>query len=277
MKKLIIIILVLAKSMFCTLSAQQNLDLIVTSTGDSIRCSIITVGSDEIHFRLGAGNLITIRQNDVSSYAYNFFSVLQTETPATPATPPPVVSPPVSSPASPSAADMSKRSRFYMMISSGAVDFGSVSFGDVGGLTFAGGLDAAFFLTPWLKAGGKFSVVNANIDFGDTYTYNDMVMFYGAALHGSFGKGAFKVNVCASAGMINWQLLNRVQEGSTIDNTSSTSAGGLFSAGVSYCFAKNIGIGLNVQTIMGSIKNEAENIERKPSGTGATVGIFFSF
>ena len=276
MKKFIIT-LVLLKSLFCTLYAQQNPDLIVTATGDSIRCSIINVGPDEIQFRLGVGSLITIRQNEVSSYEYNFFQGLQTESPVTPASPPSGVSPPASIIVSPATTEKPNRSFFYLMISSGVVDFGSVSFGDVGGFTFAGGADVAFFLTPWLKAGAKFNVVNANIDFGDKYTYSDIVIFYGVALHGSFGKGAFKVNLCASAGMMNWQLSNRALNGSNIDDASSTSTGGLFSAGVSYRFAKNIGIGLNVQTILGSIKNEAENIERTPSGTGATVGIFFSY
>ena len=279
MKVILVITLVLVKSLFCSLYAQQNPDLIVTATGDSIRCNIINVDANEIQFRLGIGNLVTIRHNEISSYSYNFFAGMQTETPATSPT---RVSSTGASATLPSTAVKSKQSRFYMMISSGVVDFGSVSFGDAGGFTFAGGADAAFFLTPWLKAGAKFNVINANIEFsnmyGDMYTYNDMIMFYGAALHGSFGKGAFKINLCASAGMMNWQLSNRALNGIDIDNTSSTSTGGLFSAGVSYRFAKNVGVGLNMQTAMlGNIKNEAENIERKPSGTGAMIGIFFTY
>ena len=259
-KVFLIVTLFLIKS-WCNSYGQQNPDLIVTSTGDSIQCHIINVDAGEIQFRLGAGNLVIIRQNEVASFEYNFYARSQG------------VAPPVST----TSTRKRDRSLFYLMISTGAADFGSVSFGDVGGFTVLGGADAAFFMTPWLKAGLKFSTINAKIDFGDKYTYSDRVMFIAPALYGSFGKNAFKVNACASAGLMNWQLSNQMRDGIHFDNKTSTSVGSLFSVGVSYRFTRHMGVGLNVHTIIGKVKNENENMERNPTGAGGTVGVFFSY
>lgn len=48
-------------------------DLIVTTTGDSLKCKIIEVGDDEIQFRFGkSGNIISINKSEMILYKYNF-------------------------------------------------------------------------------------------------------------------------------------------------------------------------------------------------------------
>jgi hypothetical protein len=57
----------------------QNVDLIVTTTGDSLKCKIIDVGNAEIQFRFGEGQLISIKRSETASYHYNFAPMSETE------------------------------------------------------------------------------------------------------------------------------------------------------------------------------------------------------
>ena len=47
-------------------------DLIVATSGDSLKCKIVEVKPDEIQFRFGAGGIISIPKKEVASYQYNF-------------------------------------------------------------------------------------------------------------------------------------------------------------------------------------------------------------
>jgi len=265
LKRVILIIsLCLIKAWFCPLctygQSNPDPDLIVKTTGDSIQCRILNIDDDGIHYRLGSGNLMSIPQKEVASYALSHFALPYEEWTTGGQLPPKV-----------------RTHVFYFMVSAGTTDFGSVSFGDAGGLTFHGGFDAAFYLQPWLKAGLKFNAINAAIDFGKKYTYSDRVMLIAPALYGSFGKKALKMDVCASFGIMNWRLSNQKRYGIPVDNKSSNATGCYFSIGLTYMFIRNFGIGLNVHTIQGKLQDEAGNMERNPSGMGGSFGLVFSF
>ena len=57
----------------------QDTDLIVTTTGDSLRCKIIDVTNSEVLFRFGIGEVISIKRNETASYEYNFSPVKKVE------------------------------------------------------------------------------------------------------------------------------------------------------------------------------------------------------
>ena len=67
--------------LFCSqlvFAQQQNNDLIVTKTGDSIFCKIIDVNSSEIQFRFDhRGRIITIKREQTVSYTYNYIPLTE--------------------------------------------------------------------------------------------------------------------------------------------------------------------------------------------------------
>ena len=258
-KQLSIFIIFLFFSLFAH-GQSANPDLIVTVTGDSIQCRIINVGDDEIRFRFSSGAIISIKQNEVVSYEYNFAAFRSGRSQAKDLD---------------TQSDRQERAPFYLSLTGGVGAFGSVSFGETDdGFALLLGADAAYFFNSWFGAGIKLNTMSAKVDFGDELTYSDMLMFYGATFHGRFGKNRFKVNVCIAAGEINWKLSNQTRYGNSIEDASHTSFAGFLSTGVSYRFTKNIGAGINLQTLTGAIKEEAQ---RNPAGTGVTMGIVFSF
>ena len=247
---------------FCSLLAYgQNPDLIVTTTGDSIQCIIADVGVNDIQFRIGTGNVISIKLVEVSSYEYNFIRA----SPAVKDTPK----------SKPQKAEKQRDSLpFYFALSGGSSAYGSVSLGETEGLAMLLGADAAYFFNSWIGAGVKFSAMTAKVDFGEKDYYSDMLMFYGGGLYGSFGKGAFNVNICASAGNINWKMSDYVSGGNPVEDATFSAFGCFFSAGVGYQFSKNIGIGLNLQSVVGKM---VHHFERNPAGIGCSLGLNFRF
>jgi len=248
-------------------------DLIVTTTGDSLHCKIMEVTPEQIQFRFGPGRIIPIKRSEVASYKYNF---------------------------APAEADRKTRQSndatagkreknektvsaypsFLVAINGGASTYGTVSFGEIdsGGAALAGA-DFAYFFTSWLGAGLKVNALICNVDFGEKYTYSDMAMLFGPALHARFGKNKFAVTACAAACGINWIVSKQTGDFSTdTSDKSFTSMGALFSAGVSYRFTENLGLGLNVQSALGTVKDKDDiNFERNLTGVGFTLGIHFNF
>ena len=258
----------------CSLCAYgQNPDLIVTVTGDSIRCRIIDAGVNEMQFRFGSGQVISIKRSQVASFEYNYKSEKSRNQGKPGKSEKPVKAP----------ADKGVRpvrmtpdhARFYAALSAGTGSFGSVSFGKTEGSAFLLGADAAYFFKTWIGAGLKLNTISGKVDFGERLTYHDRVMFYGPALHGCFGKNSVNVNVCAAIGGINWKLSNQMRKGVSEDDKSLTTLGGFLSAGVSYRFTKNMGVGFNVQSMLGTAKDDV--IHRNPAGIGCTLGLNFRF
>ena len=57
--------------LICSFAAYGQ-DLIVTTTGDSLRCKIVEVTHEQIQFRFEQGRIIPIKRIEVASYQYNF-------------------------------------------------------------------------------------------------------------------------------------------------------------------------------------------------------------
>ena len=166
---------------------------------------------------------------------------------------------------------------FYLAVTAGVSTFGSVSLGSItnGGSGVFGADIAYFFNSSSFGMGLKLNVGMTEVDFGNSFSYNEMVMFAGPALYGRWGKGAVAFTSCAGVGILNWKW-NVSESGNTRNYDPSSAVGGFLSAGVNYMFTKNVGIGLNVQSILGSVKDD-DGYERKPTGIGATLGFNFRF
>ena len=254
-------------------------DLIVTTAGDSLKCKIVEVKSSEIQFRFGTGGIVTIERNQVASYQYNF-------APTSPATPTKKAEPvkkevATKSPKEPKEKKpSSENSPFYAAFAVGASSYGSYSLAKVNsGGAFLVGADVAYFFSPWLGAGLKLSMSSCEVDFSESFTFKETVTFAGPALYGRWGNETVTFTAGAGAGMLKWKLSNLSDNTGVSkekDAASYTTAGGILSAGVSYMLAQNLGVGLNVQSVLGSAKDKGDN-ERKPAGIGATLGINFRF
>ena len=265
MKQLILLCFVLVYS----LSAYgQDRDLIVTTTGDSLKCKIIEIDSDEIQFRFGTGSIITIKRSEAGSYEYNYYALSSAKgtSKAKQEKNKPVRTP-------------SHRGKlpFYAGITAGSSAYGSVTLGDTKGFAMALGGDAAYFFNDWLGAGIKLNTMICDVDF-DRIKYHEMVMFLGPALYGHFGSNKMVFTVGAGGGMLNWSITK--QENSDVslklNEETSMSAGGFISAGINYMLTRNMGIGLNIQTTFGSVTN-VDDEKRNPTGIGGTLGINFRF
>ena len=262
---------------FCSLAAYGQ-DLIITSTGDSLKCKIIDVSPDEIQFRFGSGNVISIKRSEAASYEYNF-------EPAPTRTRQKEVKTKEKPQRTPSSRTKPANPPVYISLSAGPSLFGKLSFGDTEGMVLALGGDLAYFFNSWLGAGVKLNTLNCTIDFDDL-KYKDMVMFLGPALHARFGQNNFKFNLCAAGGLLNWKLSDA--SGSyKFDDLSHKSFGTYLSAGVGYWFTKNIGVSFNINTMLGSVKDKEDKrffnnnsnypYERKLNNPGGSVGLNIRF
>ena len=243
-------------------------DLIITVTGDSIKCKIIEIGNDDIQIRFGrSGNVISIKRSEMASYEYNFEMASSSEKPV-----------------KASSKEETKKEKparksyppFCAALSAGATTFGSVSFGDMKGFVPEIGADMTYFLNPVFGAGLKLNVAGCNVDFGDIFSYQDVVIFFGAAAYGRFGKDRIFVTAGAGAGGCIWIMKNQLSNDQSLENMSSTAPGGFLSAGVNYMLTPQVGVGLNVQSIISSLKNAA-GYERKAIGIGCNVEFNYRF
>ena len=253
--------------LLCSVGAYGQ-DLIVTTTGDSLKCKIIEIDADEIQFRFGTnGNVISIKKSETAMYEYNFvpapFKVQPKEKKKKEKT---------------QRISSSEHLPYYVAISGGATTFGSISFGEVNCFEMAFGADGAYFFTPWIGAGLKLSATSCDIKFNEPFAYRDIVMFGGGALFGRWEKDRLFVIASAGAGAINWMLMKQVYNEVKRSDKSLISVGGIVSAGVGYSLTPQIGVSFNAQSIIGSVKDkEGENTERNPLGIGCTFGINYRF
>jgi hypothetical protein len=165
---------------------------------------------------------------------------------------------------------------YYAALMAGMSSFGSVSFGNVDGYVLSIGADVAYFLNPWLGAGIKLNTMSCQIDFGETFSYRDMVIFLGPALHGRLGISKISCMVSAGAGGCIWMMRRQISNNTSRDNVSCAAPGGILSAGVNYCLTQQIGVGLNVQSTISTLKNSS-GYERKTKGIGGALGIHYKF
>ena len=246
MKNLIIFALLLCSQIV------YSQDLIITTTGDSLRCKILDVNTDEIQIRFGrTGNVITILKDETVSVEYNYILT------------------------SPESGAASKKP-FFVSVGSGASTFGSLSTGDAerGGATVICA-DAAYFFGAHFGAGLKLNVSSCRVNFSDMFLCNDRVVFCGPALFSSFGKKRLAFAANAGVGVLNWNLSDVRIDDVSIDNKSATSVGAMLSAGVNYKLTPHIGLGARLQSVIGSMR--ADNYERNTSSVGFVLGLNFRF
>jgi len=240
-------------------------DLIITVTGDSLKCKIIEIGYDDIQIRFGkSSDIISIKSSEMASYEYNFELAASEKKP--------LYIPSQEKKEQPATVYLP----YFTALTVGASPFGSVSFGDVEGLMLAFGADMAYFFNPWLGAGIKLNTMSCHIDFGEAFSYRDRVIFLGPALYGRFDISKMTCIASAGAGGCIWMMNHQISNNNSRDNISCTSPGGFLSAGVIYSLTEQFGIGLNIQSAISSMKNACD-YERKPAGIGGTLGINYKF
>ena len=256
--------LLIISFLFCTQFIYGQ-DLIITVTGDSLKCKIIEIGYDDIQIRFGrSSDIISIKRSEMASYEYNY-ELMSSEKK-------PLYVPQQEKIEQPSTDYLP----YFAALTVGVSPFGSVSFGGVEGLVFAFGADMAYFFNPWLGAGIKLNTMSSHIDFGEAFSYKDRVIFLGPALYGRFDISKMTCIASAGAGGCIWMMNHQISNNISRDNISCTSPGGFLSAGVIYSLTEQFGIGLNIQSAFCSMKN-AYDYERKPAGIGGTLGINYKF
>jgi hypothetical protein len=255
----------------------QNPDLIVTVNGDSIKCKIVKTETKEIQFRINNGNIIYINKRQVVTYQRNF------EQPA-PVTTNKKNTPTKNDDVTPhkhendsSKKISAKLPPFYMAFLAGASTFGTYTVGKVNsGGTFNVSADMAYFFTPSLGVGLKLNLGKCDVDFSKYITYNETLIFIGPALYGRWGTNRVAFTASAGGGSLSWKLSNSKFFDVSKNDESHSSLGGFISAGVNVMFTQNVGVSLNINSILGSFEDE-DGYARKPAGLGASLGLNFSF
>ena len=264
MKQLFLLLL-----LFCS-CAINGQDLIVTVSGDSLKCKITEVSPEEIQFRFGQGRVISISRNEVAAFQYNFEpapgknkSGKKTGTDK-------------SGPVSPKKQNKDYLP-FYIGLSGGKSAFGSVSIGEMKSKSpIVFGLDAAGFFSSSIGAGIKFNMANSKVDFGEAGSWSDQIIFVGPGLYGRWIKDKLEFTANASIGALMWKMSDFKVNSALQDAKSATSIGGYLSTGIYYLVSNNVSIGLNLQSAIGKVKVE-DGLERNPAGAGITVGVGVKF
>ena len=240
---------------------QQNHDLIVTTTGDSLFCKIIDVSPSRIQFRFDqSGSVITIRRDETVSHTYNYRPSSGTQTLSD----------------RPKTESLSRTRGLNIAVSSGVNTFGTISVGDIDkGGAFVIGTDVAYFFNSYLGAGLKLNVSTCDIKLSEYFLSSDRLMFIGPALYGRFEKGKLVFGANVSVGGLNWNL-SEVRIGDvSFEEESATSVSVFLSAGVHYMITRTFSFGVNVQSLLGSIKTD--NYERTPAPLGVAFEVNYRF
>ena len=271
-------------------------DLIVATSGDSLKCKIVEVKSDEVQFRFGTGGIISIPRNEVASYQYNFAPAAPTQRDAPAANVEPVYVAPANVPPrekEPASSSSVKYPPFYISVVLGGGSFGEYSIDEYNfnpkGTPIIFGMDFAYFFIKSLGVGFKLNATGGDVTYtytflgitNDVMTCYDMVMFYGPALYGRWGKDKVAFTASLGIGGLNWSQTNAVIDGLSYEDESYSSFGGFISAGVDYMFSRHFGVGFNMQSLLGKIKytdyDEDLHAVRNPTGLGFNVGFYFRF
>ena len=161
-------------------------------------------------------------------------------------------------------------------LSAGVSAYGNIPFGDVGGgFSTVIGADAAWYMNRYMGVGVKWNMRKGDANFG-TSKYSETLSFMGPTVYIRWLKrNRLSVVTGVSAGAMSWKwTLN--DSFTPEESASATTVGGFLTTGVNFMLSPNIGLGANVQTALGSLKDDRGSI-RKPAGAGATVGVVFSF
>jgi len=203
-------------------------DLIVATSGDSLKCKIVEVKSDEIQFRFGTGGVISIPRNEVRSYQYNF-------TPAAPANrnaPAKNADPVYSTPANvPSKTTEKDFSRFYTGILAGyAADYGTLI-----------GLNGAVFFNHLVGVGLALRY-QYDLDSYSNYSYEQL--FLGPVFYGHWGRRNGKLFFPTYFGF-------GLASSSSYSYSSDVELGVFTSVGIAFRPVKFLSFGVNLEGALG--------------------------
>lgn len=179
---------------------------------------------------------------------------------------------------------------WYIAATGGVSGFGTYDLSEKkpSGKAFNFGTDVAYFFKPmfitdpYIGFGLKFNISKCDVNRGSLlFSYSDQVIFIGPALYFKWG-GDFNfskwLSITASAGpgVINWRLTDILEANVHTDNEKHTVFGGFLSAGINFKIWKNLEAGINVQTVLGSFKDQYD-FKRKPTDFGVTGGLNLRF
>ena len=167
--------------------------------------------------------------------------------------------------------------KFYAALSAGTSGFGTVWVGKADGNIFVMRVEAAYFFKEWLGAGLIYNTSRCDIEIKDVGVIGkEIVNFFGASVYGRYGLNLNRIilNASVGVGMLNWTFTRYLNYDYDY-GIYTASIGGFISAGGNYMITHNLGVGLNLQSTLGSMKNSG--FVRKPTALGCTIGVNYSF
>ena len=165
--------------------------------------------------------------------------------------------------------------QFYVAASAGVSGFGNVWVGSAEGNLFVMRIDAAYFFNEWLGTGLIYNSSRCDIEIKDVGVIGkEIISFVGPAIYGRYWLNSIILTASAGVGMLNWTY-SRYLNHDYDYGIYTTSVGGFISAGGIYMLNHNLGVGLNLQSTIGSMKNN--EFKRNPTALGCTIGINFNF
>ena len=166
--------------------------------------------------------------------------------------------------------------RVYAAVSAGVSGFGTIWIGEAEGYPLVLDAEGAYFFKKSFGAGLKFNSSICNVDIKDVGIIGrEIISFFGPAAYLRFGSNRIFFTAGAGVGMLNCTFIRDYYNYDYEYGTYALSAGGFVSAGVSYMLTRNMGVGLNIQSIIGTMKNM--DYQRNPTGIESTIGINFNF
>jgi len=172
-----------------------------------------------------------------------------------------------------------RRPPIYVALYSGVGSFGTVSTGDiVNQKATIFGADVAYLFNSWLGAGIKINngICNVELNGDGSGSYRDQITFIGPSIHGLWAKERLEFTAGAAAGTFKWTISNVEVSDLSISNQSASSTGAFLWTGVNYMLTRNIGVALNIQSALGTVKID-KGLERNPAGANLTLGVNFRF
>jgi len=169
----------------------------------------------------------------------------------------------------------SDATKFYAALFAGVSSFGTVWVGSIEGYPLTTGAEAAYYFMDFLGAGLVYNTARCDIEIKDRGVIGkEIITFFGPSVNGRYGLRRFVFTGSAAAGSLNWMFCNYIDSNYEYGIYASSIAGFL-SAGCSYMITEHLGVGLKIQSTIGSLKNR--NFERNPTALGYTMNFNFSF
>jgi len=166
--------------------------------------------------------------------------------------------------------------RYYAAVSAGVSGFGTTWVGKAEGYSLVLDAEAAYFFKKKWGAGLKLNASISELNIKDTGIIGkEIISFCGPAIYGRFGANRFSFTAGAGVGMLNCTFIRDYYNNNYDYGAYKPAMGGFISAGVGYKLHRNVGVGLKIQSIAGSLKNM--DYQRNPTGIESTIGIHFNF